>query len=81
MALSHEDKKDVQKHMGKALANKVHKATIDKKYGATFGDLNLSKRHKEKIEAGRQFKQIYSKTSSAPDSPKAHHLMDKYRNK
>ena len=30
MALSHEDKKDVQKHMGKALANKVSKVTRDK---------------------------------------------------
>lgn len=29
MALSHEDKKDVQKHMGKALANKVSKVTRD----------------------------------------------------
>lgn len=32
MALSHEDKKDVQKHMGKALANKVSKVTRDKNY-------------------------------------------------
>ena len=32
MALNNEDKKDVQKHMGKALANKVSKVTKDKKY-------------------------------------------------
>ncbi len=32
MALSHEDKKDVQKHMGKALANKVGKVTKDNKF-------------------------------------------------
>lgn len=30
MALNNEDKKDVQKHMGKALANKVSKVTRDK---------------------------------------------------
>ena len=30
MALNPEDKKDVQNHMGKALANKVEKATRDK---------------------------------------------------
>jgi len=30
MAISKEDKKDVQKHMGKALANKVSKVTKDK---------------------------------------------------
>lgn len=30
MAISKEDKKDVQKHMGKALANKVSKVTRDK---------------------------------------------------
>jgi hypothetical protein len=85
MAISPEDHKDVKNHLGKALANKVKKVTNDskmsKKYGATFGDLNLSTRHKEKIEAGRQFRQVYSKTGGAPDSPKAHNLMDKYRNK
>lgn len=31
MALNNEDKRDVAKHMGKALANKVAKVTRDKK--------------------------------------------------
>jgi len=40
MALNNEDKKDVQKHMGKALANKVSKVTKDKhSYAADFSDL------------------------------------------
>jgi hypothetical protein len=34
MALNNEDKKDVAKHMGKALANKVSKVTKDGKYGS-----------------------------------------------
>lgn len=35
MALNNEDKKDVQKHMGKALANKVSKVTKDKAWKNT----------------------------------------------
>ena len=34
MTLSNEDKKDVQNHMGKALANKVSKVTNDSKMRA-----------------------------------------------
>jgi hypothetical protein len=52
MALNNEDKKDVAKHMGKALANKVHKATIDKKYGATFGDIHKAFSNKDFKKTG-----------------------------
>lgn len=44
MALSHEDKKDVSKHMGKALAKKISHVTDDSKMSKK--DVAGSPRHK-----------------------------------
>lgn len=42
MALSNEDKGDVKKAMGAAMANKVSKVTRDKKYGTAHPDKSPS---------------------------------------
>ena len=56
MALSHEDKKDVAGAMGKALANKVSKATRDiktpsRRYSATFEDIGQRKPASKPLKA------------------------------
>lgn len=90
MALNNEDKKDVAKHMGKALANKVSKSTKDS-YMKKWSENKTGKpqsvslktylaNDKKVKESTKQFNEVYSKTSDAPDSPRAHQLMDNYRN-
>lgn len=58
MALSHEDKKDVKTHLGKALANKVSKVTRDGiRKPAT----------KEEVESGKKFANGYPRGSFIGD--------------
>lgn len=84
MALNNEDKKDVQKHMGKALANKVSKVTKDGS-GRTQEIANQIKAKANK-SSGQVTKdgstklsrntarlaaegKLYKSTGMAPDSP------------